>query len=684
MSSPVMPNKNKKYPRVPKHMQTDRSRCNFCPHSERTAEGNVPLNSDKCDMNFNSIEDFYAVTEFDNSNKCAECGIGSRDFLFGSLVAFAREARLPMALVEKVTCPTYIAAIKNDETFKNEYAYLVFDEDVYHVINLSSKKADCITLGQCCINRRMDGNEWLDDWCMHHDFKHAIEAIEAIENDRDDFFNAHPDVENMRFEYHAYKCDISNLHEVLVPIYAGYGKKGIKRSEMGFMGILIIGQLAINMATGSTPSNEVEFPMQLDFINKESIPVDDEKKVQIEKLRHEALRNAKDEDRIFDTIEAAMDNYSDKIQKYLRDNKYRAIMRTTDFFHLYQSRLMQGYLMSKIKMSDSNDGNVLKECVMGLFRQICKDFYIKRMFIFFPDLNMKTADIAKEAHGESVSQEIDLADYLSVSIDLSKLPPPSTEFRVDVGLLEKNNCLIAKNVNFEKVSLSNERVNEGYYDFYAATSEKAIAETFFAVFFEWENPPPKYDEVKDRHSELFSVLTAVCSADIMACIAGLRSERLRLFAEGTRHDLAQRLQKLDYQNKTFRKNVNDFSNTYALSRDKTNRFVEQCNIYLGENFNLHDALTFLNDAIDHAGLDYEFKPDWFFPYTDVLVHFAQNFNASWHPLNKGHRLMVYPHVARAELFADRRMFERIMMNLLKFLAIIPIQIADGLLAEHGR
>jgi len=649
-------NTNKKYPIAPLQMQTDRSFCYYCPNAESNYGSSAITEP---------VDNNNTYPKIDNDNKCAECGIGSRDFIFGNLVGLARKTNAPMAIVEKVNCKAYTNGVHaTDKTYRE------INGNVYHLINLSSKNAKCITLGFCCHHRRDKKNDWLDNWCISHDIEHTIKAITAVESDNDNFFIPFPNKENMSFEYYVYRCKISLMYEVIIPIYAGYGKKGIKRSEMGLMGILIIGQLALNTRPPSI-DDEVDIPVEelkcLECINGDKTIIDDEKSNTIKNLRGDkAIKHAKTDGRHFTDIESAMRKFTQDIETYMRKNRQRVILRTSDFFSVYQARLIRQYWEERPNVTDVNAVEKLKTCVMNLFKQIYKDFYIKNMFIFFPNINIKLSDDSSVVYGKRVQQDNDkdLTNYLSVSVDVSKIPV-SVESK-ELSDIVTSGCLngSVRNDSNAIVPLSAEQLLNGKFDFYATTGGHVSSNTFFAVFFEWEKKPPLYDSDENRHSSLFRTLMAVCFGDIMAHIANKHSERIWAFADETRHDWAQRLQTMNNQNKSFRKDIHNFEQGFPQSNKAVRSFVDHCKTYFNDNCNVHDALEFLNDVLDHKGLEYTYDPQSFKPYTEVLVRFNQHYNASWHPLNMRHKLIIRPDYFESDLYADKVMFERIMMNLL--------------------
>lgn len=622
-------NLRKKYPISPTHLQTDRKHCLYCPSTVTTSElVSQPINQD-------------------NANKCATCGIGSVDFIRGHLLGLSHKTNLPMAIVERIgdECSQYTRdEIDNRRGKENESKeYYIYDGKVYHLLSMASATWN-ISFGPCSKQRKEKA--WLDKECIDCDIKHAILAFEAIDKNKNNFFTPYPKRGEAIFEYHDYLCKKSSLREIMIPLYARQDFK-IDRNKRGLMGILIIGQVAI---TKTARGEGDELKRYHEGLTKKNQKV-------IEKLR----KNAQIDAPKFITVHEALEKHEKNIVKYLRSIHDRVILRETDFLQLYQSKLIQKYVSAKSQAEQEGveERVKLENCIKQMFEQIAQDFDIKHMFMFFPDIASK---IIMETTG--VVSGIDLTNDSSpneahtMEIDLKKFPAGQKEHKVEITELRDSGCLTWKKGDIV-VEMPTQKFGGGYYACYATKERDPV--TFFGIFYEWMNPSQD-GASRTARKAFFDALVSVCLADIMAYVAKIRSERLRSFAETTRHDLAQRLQSFLTLNNSF------YKNCISVKKEQMsiNLFLRHCQRFYEDNLTMYESLAFLRETLDDPELRFLFEPKQFDPYTSLLHRFKQVLSAPWHKFNKGHRVILgeYP-LNIWNTYADQIMFYRIMLNLLE-------------------
>jgi len=496
----------------------------------------------------------------------------------------------------------------------------------------------------------------LDGECIKCDIKHArevFEAVDAKDSVENRLLKEHKSAKgDVLFEYYDYLCNKSTLCEIIIPLYArqDYSKQ---RNKRGIMGILIIGQMLIQEKIDAA-GDELD-----NFING----LTPKNRNVIDKLRKDMQKSVdKNGPQLFDTVNDALAKHEKNITKYLDSIGDRVILRETDFLHLYQAERIRDYIAEKAQLEqdgiDESEG--LKKCIKNMFSQIANDFAIKHMFMFFPDMTPKIIETTDIVTGEDLVKSGEAASEThTLELDL-KLFKPNQELKVKIPDIKKNGCLTWK-VNNTAIEIPEEKFERGHLACYA-TKEREPS-TFFGIFYEWEEPSQK--ESSDARKAFFDALVSVCLTDIMAYVAKLRSERLRSFAESTRHDLAQRLQTFEILNSSFRSNLatakRDFMDPPALTK-----FFVHSERFAEDNETMHDALTFLMQTLDDPELRVSYKPEIFNPYTNILHRFRQVYNATWHKYNKGQRVLLCPQPANIwRTFADKRMFYRVMNNLME-------------------
>ncbi|MCL1884099.1 MAG: ATP-binding protein [Defluviitaleaceae bacterium] len=637
-------NSGKKYPITPKQLQTDRKHCEYCPNS---IENILSINRGKNEH-----------IDIDNTNKCASCGIGSSDFISGTLVSLAHKLDLPMAMVERVECDYYkLTDIDSRREQAKEDGYYIHEGKVYHIIDIPSayKKTP---LGLC--QKFREKSDWLTGKCVDHDLRHAINVFEAIDNDdpENSLILYHNSDGQILLEYFACRCTLSGLSEIFIPIYARKpeGKFFSERTKMGLMGILIVGQTTIDKL------GDDNLPKVKDITN-----IEENQSVLIE-LRESAKKN----DKTFESVEELLSKKEAHIIDYLRSMRNRLVIRETDFFLLYQSKRTQEYFNAAYE-TDNNDSQSLKKRVIDMFTHVYEDFNIKNMFIFFPDMEEAIAEVVQYVDGIPIQRGVN-SDSIRIYLDKFK---EEANFKVNVEELVENGCIDWRTINNPKknntvyrIDKNDERLMNNRCAFYAVKRGREDSATFFGVFFEWNVLPLRNEKVRKARSSLFTALMSVCFGDIMAYVAKVKSERLKSFGDETRHDLAQRIQTLVSHNKSFEINLSNILQNKIPEEFK--RFFLYCNDYLLYNNELGHTLEFVMETLDNARLNYPYKPIDFNPYSysrnesSLFLRYNQIFNAPWHPGNKGHRLNLSPSYPSFSINvnADLRMFARIILNML--------------------
>ena len=632
-------NPNKKYPILPKQILTEREGCIFC-HGA-------------------SLSNIDNESRGSRISKCCSCGFGTIELINGLLIGMFERMRVPMVLVEKVNCPTVISTLPENGYFKE-------DGTIYHLINvfsvISKGFADSIVYQYRVNNKQIDG------MINKKDTEKAHEVFKAIDHDLKNFFQEYNEDGKVIFDYHSYKCQISGLTEVIIPIY--FNPKICNRSSRGVVGLLFLGQILI----GEIPSNQEEWDNDIwDVIQnlRDDIWKGNNNEKQSSRCNYGQpfTLTREDNKKEYDSIESALFDHKDNIVKFLNLMGNEMHIRTMDFLHGYQSTLVNQFLISGADFSRKINGDELKTKIIKIFTRIWEDFDLKRIRIFFPDLELKEMKYKNRIIGQKLyvdeQKQNRTEDIIQIEINIEELNKTST-FNEDIDDLLDSGCLIINSLDerfkmsdfFEKPKIDTQK-SELYVVAYGDSTEKSI----FGVFIEWNTLPSPKQEY--NHKNLFKAVVSVCAAEIMALIATKRASRLSSFAEEVRHDLAHRLQTLDSHNKSFQHDMEG----YFESKEPISKMDFQWHTknYLDANRELFETLEFTKEELDSTNIFRKPDIDKVFLYKEIFLPLRHLFTAPWHPRNFGHELIVDRTQLYREpvhIYADRVMVRRAITNLI--------------------
>ena len=634
-------NLNKKYPIAPEQLLTGRKECLYCLPSSNPGRALDPM------------------------KKCSTCGFGSEDLMRAILMGTFEHTHVPMVLIERVNCDGVDEKDERNELdtdSSKEDSYYKYNNEIYRMINAYSFTSNVIVDSACYLCRKT--YPWLTDFCQFQDAFSAERAFKAIDENDEKFFALYEDTEEP-FDYYAYKCAVSGLTEIIIPLYTRANAEN--RSDRGVVGFLIIGQRPIG-APPKGMEDIAEFEEQRKWIRA----LNENQRVVVEDLRKSAWfeeRNIEKPKKTYKDSNDALKGHAEHIRKFFGQIKDEIIAQETGFIHKYQSKRIKEFL--DFIALQKQDAKSIKKRIVTMFKKIWRDFDLNELHVFIPDLEMKAESNQTLIEGQVIGSK----EHLSVKIDITKLPPPSS-YEVDVIELEENEGLYINETLVpagESEENTTEKINE-FDEFYAAAYSGENEKTMFGVFVEWKTLPIKHGDTANRlHKDLFKALVGICSAEIMAFLAVSRSSKLTSFAEETRHDLAHRLQTLDSHNRSFVLDCDNFFESellYPLKRkmgpsEMIERFNKNSLNYIKANKELFETLSYMKDELDSVNVYREPKPEQIYAVKDVFMGLRQLFTAPWHPRNAGHTL----HVPKTEWFtnkvwADKIMFRRIIQNLL--------------------
>jgi len=634
-------NPNKKYPIAPEQLLTGRKDCLYCPSSSTPGRALDPM------------------------EKCSTCGFASEGLMNAILMGTFENTHVPMVLIERVTCDGVDEKDKRNELntdSSKKDSYYKYNNEIYSMINASSFTTNVIANSACYTCRKK--HPWLTDFCQFQDAFSAEKAFKAIAENDEKFFTLYEDTEEP-FDYYAYKCAVSGLTEFIIPLYIR--KKAKKRSDRGVVGFLIIGQRRIG-APPKGMEDIAEFAEQREKIKA----LNEEQRGVVEGLRKSAWfenGNIEKPKKNYKDSNDALKGHAGHICKFFGHIEDEIIAQETGFIHKYQSKRIKEFL-DLIALQRQGAESIKKRTVV-MFKKIWEDFHLNELHLFIPDLEMKAESNQTLIKGMVIGSR----ERLSVKIDTTKLPPPSS-YEVDVIELEENDGLYINERLVpagESEENTTEKINK-FDELYAAVYSGENEKTMFGVYVEWETLPITHGNEVDRlHKDLFKVLVGICSAEIMAFLAISRSSKLASFTEETRHDLAHRLQTLDSHNKSFVRDCeNFFYNKLPHSLRRTSDSSEMIEIlkknslnYIKANIELFETLSYMKDELDSVNIYREPKPERIHAVRDVFMGLRQLFTAPWHPRNAGHTLNIPQTEWFTDKFmADKIMFRRIIQNLL--------------------
>lgn len=612
-------NSHKKYPIMPTQILSARSSCKYC----------------------RQISTSKAV--LDNTEMCSFCGVGNDERINALLINLFEKTNMPMALIERVNseCVTYC------------------DDKKYNNINYYEFKSKESAESTCYEYR--EKYDFLNNLCNKQDNHYAKLVFDAIDNDTEDFFIIYRLSEDRSIEYYSYICPFSKLTEIIIPLYID--EKAVKHSERGVFGLLIFGQVAIGCAPsliGESIDNGDNAKLLMAYeetITDSYIPI-------LNEFVSHTWEKASNKNRAFSNIDAALYAHTDHILHFRGQLLDELYARETNYLRIYQSKLTEAFLSANdITFNNKHSVESIKSRIKTMFDSIWNNFDLSLMRIFIPDLELKSVFVDPIIKGE-ISYNAKGSQSLPVHINLNvnNLPEPDL-FEIPVNKLINKGAFIIKDSSNKLINLDNDKVNNGYYEFYTSANGDGIDKTIFAVFLEWNTLPLDYIDQKKRHKDFFRVLVGICSAEIMAYIASKRANKLSAFAEETRHDLAHRLQTLNAHNKSFEY---DCENYFIFSNKSFHTFHQNALNYIHANRELYETLLYMRDELDSENVFREPKEEDFNIFTDVLIHLRQMYNAPWHPRNSGkHELFHTPINAKHNrLRTDKIIFRRIIMNLL--------------------
>ena len=585
-----------------------------------------------------------------NTQKCFFCGIGSQAFWLGLIIGLAEDLQLPIALIERVNCrhakkediirekrivENALAAGKEVPENLRYEAYQVLDDKVYHCINVSSASSKGIANSQC-YDARLDPSFTLnygqkicqlDEWCRKVDIKRADYVF-------DNWKELAIDKEGYGIKYYKEPCVVSELHEFIMPIFS---KKYQEGAPNDVIGVLIIGQIAISSEKKDLPIPKGADPEKIADLREKGW------KKACEKLP------GKDKSRLFTNSNDVFKEYGKKINRFIEQTRNRLEIRVTDFLHNYQADLLNTFDESLSRPRESSrtnrsDSSQVKTAIRGIFSKIKKDFAVKRIFLFFPDMDLRDVVYSPILNGESIVDN----DIATCTFDTTNFTPhPSTRISIDdiklttSGEIKRENC-----------------------EFYASAKGDNREKVVFGVLIEWNEAPEQDGLLAHLHESLFNAFVGICVGEISARVSLAYLVSQRAFAEETRHDLAHRLQTLQSHSTIFSRSLSAFENS-AMNIDDCIDFIRQCYKVKNSNEDLHTTLMFLCNTLDNDNLDYSYKPSLFNPHHQIFPRLKNLYNASESVISKNQHLEISAApIENALMYADDRMFNRIMYNLL--------------------
>ena len=304
---------NKRAPIHPQQLMTDRLHCTACERND---------------------------SESENLGKCACCGIGTNDFIRGSLLEiYAKHTDYPIVLIEQVVCrevqnsDAYRKAVEvsqmddgfiplEGENFQDYYVKRLGSEaKVYYVFDLSDH---FIGKGKCG-NRRKEESDF-DKGCVQSDLQVAMDIMEGKADASDNGkYKKTPD-DGISVAYYTYTCrrnDDCPLTEMAFPI----------RIDGRCIAVMIVGQI------GQIAAGNCECGMD-------------------EELRKDIANRVND--------------FSERMRE-------RAALRRTDYLYRLLSKLYQSQLLVDSAADD------VGEKIKQVYQEINKAFDYKKLTVYYTD-----------------------------------------------------------------------------------------------------------------------------------------------------------------------------------------------------------------------------------------------------------------------------------------------------------
>ena len=608
-----------KYPIVLGQILTGRE---SCPHCDRTQRGIA-----KCDC----------------------CGFFSKDEANGFLMAAYEKTKKPMLLIENVTCELIKCKIAEDPEKYREMGYHTHDGEIYHLINILDFKVCSVSNG--CYKCRKDESCGLDDLCIWQDLHYAKKVFSAVRNNIE-IFEPY-DEGAAHFSYFSYVCAMSGLTETIIPIYAV--DDAHDRKQRGLVGLLFIGQNKVgphpqhgNIISNDWTSNPAVQTRTQEVIH--SIPV----------LRNEMWNGGG----LYASAHDALTPFADDIMESLTQLQGEVIARETGFLFSYQTKLVNEFLAYDSSYygyrNEAQQAEHLRSRIVRMFQNIWRDFSLKQLIIFIPDIELKETMRQTAIQGISVNPDHSTQPPI---IHFTKLTKQSH--------YDLKNDLIIPNVITLSEPLVPEKLEQGLYEFYAIlhgeeasktkkkdTPGSRKGRTMFGILLEWESRPFDYNDNNDHHGDFFRTLVGICSSEIMAMLASLRETRLLDFTEEVQHDMAHRLQALQSHNISFGKNSNKFYIHESIDKQS---YRDVTDAYLQANERLHDSFGYVMKQFNSVNVYLKPEPQNV-NIGDILGFLNHHYNAPWHPRNNGQVLLVPRDDAYA--WIDKDMLEHILTNLI--------------------
>ena len=617
-------NLEKKYPIKAYQLLTERFDCEYCIRmNPRSRHGINSINA--------------------NTQKCAFCGIGSQTFWLGMIIGLAEEIKVPITLIERVNCKLATkeliqkekqsvadAKLNNQEPPINQRyeAYQVLNDTVYHSISVSSAVSKGIVNSHCFEirednNFKLNCNEdicSLDEWCKKSDIIRADRLFTNKARLKTD--------KKTGIRFWAVLCEISGLYEIMIPIYS---KADSSSSYEGVIAVLVLGQIAIGSTMHDLP--------KIDGVNLRKI----------NNFRKESWEKACISERSYKSFNVYFEKIGKSILAFINNTCDRLEIRVTDFLHNYQAELL-GLYNDRISQprifSETNRNNsvFVKSAIHEVFKKIEKDFHVKRIFLFFPDMDLQDDVYKPILNGELISSE----NNVSCIFD-------TTDF--------KQHSSTRINIDEDKLSYEGEIIINNC-EFYASAKGEGREKVVFGVLIEWLETPEQHGVLAHLHESMLSAFVGICVGEIAACISLAYSISQKAFAEETRHDLAHKLQTLEAHNYIFTNSIKRFEDSLKNYDDCYN-FIMNSRAVINSNNDLYSTLTFLCNTLDNDNLEYAAEPHEFNPHLRIFPRLKNLYNASMNVIRKNQRLEISsPPSNHSIIYSDERMFNRIIYNLL--------------------
>jgi len=558
-------NSEKKWPIYPTQLITDREGCIYC----------------------------HLGGGFYNIEKCACCGIMSESLALGNLYSLYMEIRLPMILYERVSCPrqTVNPVLADKLPTAGEFRidrsdYYAYKGHFYRSIACEQAYRDHKT--NCYTGRKKSLET--DNDCIRRDLSRVQKVYDDCEKKGlNAFFKREITIRSKKvfLHYQVVSCPdavslgcASPREELMIPLFADWPEEG---EPLELLAILFIEQLA--------PEGKGE-KLSATMPNGEIV---------------------KDSDK---TVAEVLKDYAEILWEFSSRIRARTYNRRMEFLFAKQAQLQK-------RFEELGDDAQAKDHIITFFREICKDFDLRRCLLYLPDLS---GDKSIQNTYEAVDCTRPPGEGTGLLVHLERLSQP-----------KQNGYLTAEPANiFEGIEW-----NEAYDVFIYSNKES----TGLALLLEWNRMTR---EPRKRHIDFFNAILAMCYSHIMARVAEIKQQNIWRFAEATRHDLSQRLAILEMHNNGYAVYLQQFA---RLSREYDSRMqwsqgdgehqdpmqevYRASRDYRKDMVGLYHSFGFLQRTLDAPEMRDIKKIETFHPYARFLFNLREQYNSLTIIENKG-------------------------------------------------